>query len=88
MILLAHIGPLCIAVKIYYWVLLARVLLSWIPTLPDGLKPVVDVVYFLTEPVVRWARPLIPPLRIGAVALDMSILLVFFLVLLVSYVVC
>jgi YggT family protein len=67
----------CAALQIYYWVLLARVLLSWFPRLPDGIRPIAEVVYVLTDPIVRFARPLIPPIRIGMVSLDISILLVF-----------
>ena len=68
--------------------LLARVLLSWIPAVPDGLRPVVDAVYALTEPVVRLARPLLPPLRIGMMALDLSIILVFIVLGLLQQIFC
>lgn len=78
----------CYLLGIYNLILFARVLLSWFPHLPDGLRPIVTVIYALTEPVIRFARPLIPPLRIGAVALDMSIILIFFLLSLVRSVVC
>lgn len=67
----------CVALQIYYFVLLARVLLSWFPRLPDGLRPIAELVYTLTDPIVRAARPLIPPVRIGMFSLDLSILLVF-----------
>jgi YggT family protein len=71
------VSLICILLRIYYFVLLARVLLSWFPRLPDGARPVAELVYTLTDPIVRAARPLIPPLRIGMVSLDLSILLVF-----------
>lgn len=73
---------------LYGYVLLARVLLSWFPHLPDGLRPVVELIYAVTEPVIRVARPLIPPVRIGAVALDLSILVVFFVLQLVQTAIC
>lgn len=56
--------------------------------MPDGLRPVADVVYRVTEPVVRLVRPLIPPLRIGMFALDLSIILVFFAIQILSSVIC
>jgi len=68
---------ICLLIGLYQLVLLARVILSWIPAPPDALRPVVRFIYALTEPLIRLARPLIPPLRIGAVALDLSIILIF-----------
>lgn len=71
------VSVICTLVSIYIFILLARVLLSWFPQLPPGARPFAEVIYTLTEPVLRWARPLLPPLRIGNIALDMSILLLF-----------
>lgn len=68
---------LCALITIYTFILLARVLLSWFPQMPPSVRPVAELIFIFTEPVLRWARPLLPPLRIGAVALDMSILLLF-----------
>jgi len=78
----------CLALQVYTFVLLARVILSWIPQPPEALRPVVSFIYQITEPVLRLARPLIPPLRVGAVALDLSILLVFFLLQLLTTAIC
>lgn len=79
---------LCTLLGIYQIVLLARVILSWIPAPPEGLRPIVNFIYSITEPVLRLVRPLLPPLRVGAVALDLSILLVFFGLALLQRVVC
>lgn len=79
---------LCVLLQVYYWVLLARVLLSWFPRLPDGMRPVAELVYTLTDPVVKAARPLIPPIRIGMAALDLSILLVFLALYLLTNAIC
>ena len=79
---------LCIALNVYQLVLVARIILSWVPRVPDGLRPLVGLVYTLTDPPVRIARPLIPPLRVGAVALDLSIMLVFFMLILLQRIVC
>lgn len=88
MILFAAIAPLCIAVNVYSFIIFIRVILSWFPQLPDGVRPITDLIYAITEPVLRWARPLIPPLRIGMVALDLSILLVFLILRLLAAAVC
>lgn len=68
--------------------LLASVLLTWIPRPPDALRPVVDVVNMLTQPVFRLLRPLIPPLRVGGVALDLSAIVVFLILGIVQGALC
>ena len=78
----------CVLLQIYYFVLLARVLLSWFPRMPEGVRPLAELVYTLTDPIVRAARPLIPPVRIGMISLDLSILLVFLALQLVLSAVC
>lgn len=79
---------LCVALQIYYWIIFARLILSWFPRPPEPLRPIVEVLYALTEPVLRLARPLIPPVRVGMAALDLSPLLVFVVLILVTQVVC
>lgn len=63
---------------LYRWVLLAHVIFSWIPRPPEPLMPFVLGVRALVEPVAAPLRRVIPPLRIGGIALDLSILLLFF----------
>ena len=72
-------GALVLAIDLYRWVLFAYVLLSWVPRPPDALVPVVLGVQRLVDPVVRPLRRVIPPLRLGAVALDLSVLVLFLL---------
>jgi YggT family protein len=47
---------------------------SWSPSGP--LLLVLEVVYSITDPPIKALRRLIPPLRLGAIALDVSFLLV------------
>ena len=63
--------------QVYIWLLIARLLLSWFPNPPDALRPVYAFLYSITEPVLRLVRPLIPPLRMGMTALDLSPIIVF-----------
>lgn len=58
--------------RIYTFVLLVRILMSWIPNL-DPYNPVVRFLYQITDPVLEPARKLIPP--IGAI--DISPIVVF-----------
>ncbi|WP_287152864.1 YggT family protein [Candidatus Solincola tengchongensis] len=62
------------ALFVYMWLIICRVLISWLPVRwPRGLRPMVVLVYDLTEPVLSGLRRVIPaiPLRGGA-ALDAS----------------
>jgi YggT family protein len=52
-------------------------LLSWFPNPPDGLRPVYRILYDITEPFLRIFRPLVPPVRMGGMAMDLSPLLAF-----------
>lgn len=63
--------------QVYIWLLIARLILSWFPNPPDALRPVYAFLYSITEPVLRLVRPLVPPLRMGMMALDLSPIIVF-----------
>jgi len=69
-------------------VLLAAVILTWVPRPPDAIRPVVNVINALTQPVFRIIRPLIPPIRVGGMALDLSALVVFLLLFLLTQALC
>jgi YggT family protein len=71
--------------------LILTVILSWVAALtrpPEWLYPIIRGVNAVTEPVLRPFRQLIPPIRVGAGALDVSILLVFVLVAILRGAVC
>lgn len=69
---------ICWLLGLYLLILLAHVIFSWVPRPPEPLQPVVAGVRALTEPVLAPLRRLIPPVRLGGAALDISILIVFF----------
>lgn len=78
---------LCLALEIYRYVLLIRIILSyatmfWSP--PAGLTPVIRVIYDLTEPVLSFFRRFIPPLG----GFDLSPLVVFIIIAAVMNAVC
>jgi YggT family protein len=47
---------------------------SWTPTGP--LLVVLEIVYSVTDPPIKALRRVIPPLRLGAVAIDLSFIIV------------
>lgn len=69
---------ICTVLFIYSWVILARIILSWVRIDPDSpLSSVYSVVFNLTEPVLGPLRRAIPPVRLGMAALDLSPIIVF-----------
>ena len=69
---------LCRALQIYTLILFIRILASWFPPPRGGpLATVMRILYELTDPVLRPLRNLIPPLRMGMMALDLSPIIVF-----------
>ncbi len=71
---------------IYVFVLLARLILEYIPIFSPGWRPkgalvvVAEVVYTVTDPPVKFFRRLIPPLRVGGLALDFGFALTMLIV--------
>lgn len=65
-----------------------RFVADWVQVFARGWSPrgpvlvLLEVVYSLTDPPIKALRRVIPPLRIGSVALDLS----FLMVMLVAYV--
>lgn len=68
---------LCLALGVYQWVLLAYVVLSWVPRPPEPLFPVIRVIRALVDPILVPMRRVIPPAQLGGVALDLSIIVLF-----------
>lgn len=72
---------------IYFLVLLARLVLEYIPLFnrewrPKGVGLVLaEVVYTLTDPPIKLFRRFVPPVRIGAVAIDLAFTFTMILVL-------
>jgi YggT family protein len=81
-------GVLCLVLQIYWFVLLLHVIFSWVPRPPEPIVPFVLGVRRLVEPVAAPVRRVLPPVRLGGIALDLSILVVFFGVILLQNVVC
>lgn len=79
---------LCFALQAYYFLLLAYVILSWVPRPPEPFLPVVRVVRAAVDPVVTPIRRVLPPLQLGGVALDLSVLVLFFAVVLLQSAIC
>lgn len=73
-------GPISGLLQAYNLVLIAYVIVAWVPRMPEPLQPVARGLRAIVDPVLTPLRRVIPPLRIGGAALDLSILVLFFAV--------
>lgn len=73
---------LYLIVWLYLIVLLTRLVLDWVQVFARSWRPrgpmlvIAETVYTLTDPPIKAVRRVLPPLRIGAVALDLGFLVV------------
>ena len=67
-------------------VLLVRLVLDWVPFFNREWRPkgaglvAAEIVYTVTDPPIKLVRRFVPPLRLGAVMLDTSFLIVLIVV--------
>jgi YggT family protein len=65
-------------VQAYIFILFLRIIASWFPINPwSKAARALRVVAAVTDPILVPVRRLLPPLRLGAMALDLSPLIVF-----------
>lgn len=82
-------SAICLVLTVYWFVLLARILLSWFPApRSDAARSIVSLIWEVTDPVLRPLRRMIPPVRLGAVALDLSPIIVFIVIAAVQGAIC
>lgn len=72
-------------IRLYTWVLIIRIVIEMIQSFSRSFRPprwfmlVAEPLFVVTDPPVKLLRKLIPPLRMGNVALDVSIIVLFLL---------
>jgi YggT family protein len=78
---------LTVLLLIFLFVLIVRMIFSWIQSFsrdwrPSGIVLVIaESVFTVTDPPLKFLRRFIPPLRLGMVALDLSFMVLFIVVL-------
>lgn len=78
-------------VYLYMLILLIRVLLDWLHFFLGDYRPpgvllvLANIVYAVTDPPINFFGKYVPPLRLGAIALDMGFLVLFFLLYFMNY---
>ncbi len=76
-LLIALAGVLHGVITIYYWILLARIILSWVS--PDPRNVIVQVIYSATEPLLERIRKKVPPLGMLDLSPIVILLALFFI---------
>jgi YggT family protein len=76
---------LVIVLQLFIISLFGRVILDYIRIFSPSWRPrgiilwLAEAVYAITDPVMKFARRFIPPLRLGPVAIDISFIVIFFI---------
>jgi YggT family protein len=72
---------LCVALQLYVFVIFGRVIMSWFPvTEGSALESIDTFLRMLTEPVLGPLRRAIPALRVGGMAIDLSPMILIFVI--------
>jgi YggT family protein len=72
---------------IYLVILVGRMIFGWVQVFARDWRPtgvilvLAEAIYTVTDPPLRFLRRFIPPLRLGMVALDLSFMVLFIVVL-------
>ena len=72
--------------SIYFYILIGRLIFEWIQVFARDWRPtgpvlvVAEVIYSLTDPPLKAIRKVIPPLRLGGVAIDLAFLVLILVV--------
>ena len=85
-------NPLCLIIGVYVYVLWARIIVSlvflfkpgWAP--PSGLRPVLDLIYTLTDPPINALRRVVP--QPFGFPIDLAFLVWFLIIVVARSVVC
>ena len=76
--------------QLFVFVLIARVVLEMVQSFSRDWRPsgfvlvLAEIVYTITDQPLRFLRRFIKPVRLGSIALDLSVLILFFAILLLQ----
>lgn len=83
----------CIAIDIARWGLIIWIVLSWVVsfgrlTYDHPVRRLYDALSRVVDPILRPIRSVMPPVRLGGAALDLSPLVLFFGLIVLGIVIC
>ena len=84
------LGILLILVQLFTYLLLARIVIEMIQSFSRSWQPgrafsvVGEIIFTITDPPVKLLRRVIPPMPMGGVQLDVSVLVLFFILMILG----
>ncbi len=78
--------------QIFFFILIARLVLDYVQMFARSWRPsgiilvFAEIIYSVTDPPLKALRRVIPPLRIGGIALDLSFLVLIIFVQILAYI--
>ena len=79
----------CLLINLYMLVIFARLIMSWFPPTPGTTyAQIFDGFVRVTEPVLGPVRAVLPPVRMGAMGLDLSPIVVFLVGIILQRAIC
>jgi YggT family protein len=81
---------LSLLLQLFVFVLIARVVLEMVQSFSRSWRPtgfvlvLAEIVYTITDPPLKFLRRFIKPIRLGSIALDLSVLVLFFAVIILQ----
>jgi YggT family protein len=78
--------------QIFFFLLIARLVLDYVQMFARSWRPtgvvlvLAEIIYSITDPPLKALRRVIPPLRIGGIALDLSFLVVIVIVQILAFI--
>ena len=82
----AIVGIIYWALNLFLLALIGRLILDYIRIFSPNWRPrgvvlaLAELIYSITDRPLRFVRQFVPPLRLGAVSIDLSFIVVFFVV--------
>lgn len=80
---------ICNLLQLYLLIIFVRIVLSWFPTPGEGaMASIQSFLFALTEPVLAPLRAVLPPVQLGAAALDLSPIIVTLAIIFLTGFIC
>ncbi|HJE56989.1 MAG TPA: YggT family protein [Nocardiopsis listeri] len=84
------LSVLSLLLQLFVFVLIARVVLEMVQSFSRDWRPsgfvlvLAEIVYTITDPPLKFLRRFIKPVRLGSIALDLSVLILFFAIIILQ----
>ena len=84
------LSVLIAALQLFIFVRIARVVLEMVQSFSRTWRPtgfvlvLAEIVYTITDPPLKFLRKFIKPVRLGSIALDLSVLILFFAIIILQ----